>query len=754
MSTVLDRATPTPPGGPLPSPEPASRRPRFDLVAAGVAGSTRHPWLVLIAGLLVVAAAVFGLSQGIATTTGEDERIGDSGTAAALISGADFGEAPTETVVITATDGSALVAADVAALGTELDARLSGLVGVADVAAPVISPDASVAIVPVILDASVDDDEAISVAAEQMIAERAALDRENTRFDIRQTGPASVNAELVETIDADFLRAELLALPITLIVLLLAFGAGVAALVPVAIGMASVVTALGLTAALSQVVPVNQNAQSLVLLIGLAVGVDYALFILRRTREERARGLSPRAAVAATGTTAVRAVVISGVTVVVAMAGLLVAGGMFTSLGIGTAAVVLVSVIASATTLPALLAVLGDKVEGLRMPWRRRRAAPAVADKATTDETGEGTSGVWGRLAAAVVRRPLAWGLSATLILLAIAAPALGMRTAIGGTETLPDGFESIEAFDALSAGFPSDGDTVDVVVKAAPGDAGAVSQALNTTRTDAVALGVAIGELDVTESVDGTVHVLHLGAVGDASSALAKQSVDDIRDILVPELSEQLSAAGVDSEIAVGGAIASSVDFTDWLDQRLPLVIGFVLLLTLIVMALSFGSLSLAVATVGLNLLSVGAAYGVLTLVFQGTWAEGLLGFTSTGAIASWLPLMLFVILFGLSMDYHVFVVSRVREAFLAGASPRAAVVMGVARSAGVVTSAAAVMIAVFSIFGTLSMLEMKQMGVGLAAAVLIDATLVRGVLLPAVLASLGRRAHTGPRWLPALHG
>jgi RND superfamily putative drug exporter len=228
------------------------------------------------------------------------------------------------------------------------------------------------------------------------------------------------------------------------------------------------------------------------------------------------------------------------------------------------------------------------------------------------------------------------------------------------------------------------------------------------------------------------------------------------VRTHLVPALRADLAPSGANpaggARVHVGGA-AAGTDLTRWLDGRLPWVVGFVLLLTFVVMLVSFGSVWLAAATVLLNLLSVGAAYGVMTLVFQHTWAEGALGFTSIGSIAAWLPLLMFVILFGLSMDYHVFVVSRVREAWSAGVGPRDAVRLGVARSAGVVTSAAAVMVAVFAIFATLSTLEMKQLGIGLASAVLLDATLVRGVLLPAVLTLLGRRAHTGPRWVPSLH-
>jgi RND superfamily putative drug exporter len=236
-----------------------------------------------------------------------------------------------------------------------------------------------------------------------------------------------------------------------------------------------------------------------------------------------------------------------------------------------------------------------------------------------------------------------------------------------------------------------------------------------------------------------------------DASDDRLPGVVADIRDTLVPRVETALVEVP-GAEVHVGGQ-AAATDLSAWMDDRLPWVVAFVLVLTLLVMTISFGSPWLAVATVALNVLSVGAAYGLMTLVFQGTWAEGVLAFSSTGAIAAWLPMLMFVILFGLSMDYHVFVTSRVREAYAAGYDPSAAVRLGVARSAGVVTSAAAVMVGVFSIFGTLSSLEMKQLGVGLATAVLLDATLVRGVLLPATLTVLGERAHHGPRWIPRIH-
>ena len=702
-----------------------------------------HRWRTLLAGLLVLAGAVVLLGGGIRTGKAADQLVGDSAEATRVSAGADFGERPTESVVVTPRDGS-LARADAVRIGTELQAAYTGVRGVATVGTPTPAPDGRTLVLAVGLDAV----EAHSSRAGPTpgdavgpmldVTKRFAAAHPDLR--VGQVGPGSIDTEVGRQLDDDFQRAELVSLPVTLAVLLVAFGAVVAAGVPVLLGIGAVLTALGVTALLSRTVtPVDQNTQSLVLLIGLAVGVDYALFVLRRSREERAAGASPREAIVRAGATAGRAVVISGVTVVVAMSGMLVAGGMFTSLAIGAMVVVAVAVIASATVLPAVLSVLGDKVEALRLPFSTRRAARRGS-----------VDGVWGRLAGRVVRRPMVWTLAAGGVVAALALPMLGMRTALPGVESLPRSFAAVDAYQRLTAAFPQDGTTVDVVVQAPAGQAAAVESALTAALPRAVATGrvAAVKEPKIAASTDGTVHVLALPVPVQQSDERLGAAVDAIRADVVPGV--RLAVPG--ASVHVGGS-AAVTDLTRWLDGRLPWVMGFVLVLTFVVMLVSFGSPWLALATVGLNLLSVGAAYGVMTAVFQNTWAEGLLGFTSIGSIAAWLPLLMFVLLFGLSMDYHVFVVSRVREAHDAGASPRDAVRLGVARSAGVVTSAAAVMVAVFAIFGTLSSLEMKQLGVGLATAVLLDATLVRGVLLPAVLALLGRRAHTGPRWIPTLH-
>src|SRR4051794_297795 len=712
-----------------------------------------HRWRTLFAGLLVLAGAVVLLGGGLKTTAPADQLVGDSREAVKISRGADFGDRPTETVVVTRPSG-VLDAAQVGALGGELRRAYSGLPGVATVGRPTPSPDGRTLILAVGLDAvsSSEDDAAAGAGAQgkqpgdvvaPMLAATSRLAATHPELRIGQVGPGSIDSEVGRQLDADFRRAELISLPVTLAVLLVAFGAVVAAGVPVLLGIGSVLVALGLTALVSrQITPVDQNTQSLLLLIGLAVGVDYALFGLRRSREERAAGATVRESIARAGATAGRAVVISGVTVVVAMSGMLVAGGMFTSLAIGAMIVVAIAVLASATVLPALLAVLGDRVDALRLPFSKRRAAR----RGSIDSA-------WGRLAGKVVRRPLVWTLAAGALVAGLALPTLTMRTALPGVEAMPTSFAAVDAYDRLTAAFPQDGTTVDVVVKAPAGHAADVDAALRAALPRAIATGevAAVDTPRIAASTDRTVHVLRLPVRLQESDPKLADAVAAVRGQVVPGVERRL--AGVPgTAVHVGGAAAAS-DLTSRLDGRLPWVMAFVLVLTFVVMLVSFGSPSLALATVGLNLLSVGAAYGVMTLVFQHTWAEGLLGFTSIGSIAAWLPLLMFVLLFGLSMDYHVFVVSRDREAFSAGASPRDAVRLGVARSAGVVTSAAAVMVAVFAIFGTLSTLEMKQLGVGLATAVLLDATLVRGVLLPAVLALLGRRAHTGPRWVPVLH-
>jgi RND superfamily putative drug exporter len=725
-----------PPGGPT---GPVSRRRR-----SVTDWCVDHRWSTLLAAVVVLAGCIALLSGGMKMTEGADGLVGDSAKAEAIDEAADFGDVPTENVVISTRSGT-FDAGTAERLGDEFRAAYTGLDGVAGVGEPVLSQDRTTMLVPVELAAN-DDDGAAGDAVGPALDATKRLAAEHPELVVGQVGPGSFDVEIGRQLDKDFQRAELFSLPITLAILLIAFGAVVAAGVPLLLGIGSVAAAMGITAFVSRSgTPVDDSTQSLLLLIGLAVAVDYALFVLRRSREERAAGASPRDAVKIAGATAGRAVVISGLTVVVAMCGMLVAGGLFTSLAIGAVAVVAVAIVASATVLPAILSILGDKVEKLRIPVIGRRRARVDV-----------TRSLWGRLAGRVVRRPLIWSAAAGGLLVALAVPALDMRTALPEDESFSKDLPVVATYNRLTAAFPQEGTTVDVVVKAPAGERDAVATALTGAFGAATATGLIAGtEPELETSTDGTVTVMHLASPFDSSSPEADRAVDAVRADVLPAVNGALADVP-GAEAHVGGQ-AVATDLTRWVGDRLPLVVGFVLVLTFMIMLVSFGSVSLAAATVGLNLLSVAAAYGVLTLVFQNTWAEPILNFESIGSVTAWLPLLMFVILFGLSMDYHVFVVSRVREAWRSGVGAREAVRLGVARSAGVVTSAAVVMVAVFAIFGTLSQLEMKQLGVGLATAILLDATVVRGVLLPGVLALLGDRAHKGPRWLsrvPAVHG
>lgn len=699
--------------------------------------SVRHRWLVLLGSLLAaVAGAALVAGVGIRLQDQNAQLVGDSALAQDIVDSADFGDGPTEYVVLTDPAGpidperGTALAAEAAAAFEEAD-------GVTRVGEPVPGADGSL-VLPVEMAAG-DDGTAADVGPSLAVTERLA--QTHPDLEVGQFGSASVDAAVDTAISEDFRRAEIISIPVTLLILLLAFGAVVAAGVPLLLGLGSVAVALGLTAVISTgVFPVDPNSQSLVLLIGLAVGVDYALFVLRRVREERAAGATVTDSIALAGAVAGRAVAISGATVVVAMSGMLVAGGLFTSLGLGAMLAVGMAVVGATVTLPALLAVLGDKVDALRLPFTRRREAR----RGSLDNA-------WGRLAGLVTRRPAAWVAGVAVLLLALAAPALGMRTALGGIETLPQDLPVVRAYDQFRSAVPTQSG-LEVVVRAPASAQDEVTAALLGAADEATALELvsATGE-DVERSLDGTVSRWSIGLDIDSSDERLADVVEEVRAEVLPAVSGSLADVP-DVAVHLGGEAAVS-DLTSWMDEKLPWVVGFVLVLTLVVMAVSFGSPALALATVALNALSVAAAYGIMTLVFGGTWAEGLLDFTSTGSIAAWLPLMLFVVLFGLSMDYHIFVTSRVREARDHGMDPRTAIRAGLARSAGVVTSAAAVMVGVFSIFATLSMLEMKQLGVGMAVAVLLDATVVRGVMLPALLGLLGDRAHTGPRWLPKIH-
>jgi uncharacterized membrane protein YdfJ with MMPL/SSD domain len=471
-----------------------------------------------------------------------------------------------------------------------------------------------------------------------------------------------------------------------------------------------------------------------ILLIGLAVAVDYSLFYLKREREERAAGKGAEAALEAAAATSGRAVLISGLTVMAALAGMFLGGSpIWTSIGIGTILVVAIAIAGSLTVLPATLSKLGDRVEKGRIPFlgRRRHAASE--------------SRVWGAILDRVLARPLVSAVASAGLLAVLALPVLGMKTELTGVNDLPRSLEIMQTYDRIQAEFPGGPLPAVVAIEARDVTAPQVREALADLRTEALATGLMSDPIDVQVSPNRQVAIVSVPLAGSGTDDTSFRALDALRDDVIPATVG--SVRGV--EAAVTGETAVSRDFNDLMGERMPIVIAFVLLLAFALLLVAFRSVVIAAKAIVLNLLSVGAAYGLLVAVFQWGWGESLLGFDSTGAITAWLPLFMFVILFGLSMDYHVFILSRVREAYDRGMATEDAVAHGIKTTAGVVTAAATVMVFVFAIFVTLSTIDMKQVGFGLAAAILIDATIVRAVLLPAAMKLLGDWNWYLPRWL-----
>ena len=560
----------------------------------------------------------------------------------------------------------------------------------------------------------------------------AAAQHAHPGFVIGEFGLASAERGTATAFDNDLAKAGQLSLPITMIILLLAFGALVAAGIPLLLGLTAVFATFGLMALPSHLVPVAIQAYAMVLLIGLAVGVDYSMFYLKRERQERDAGRSKEAALAAAAATSGRSVLISGVTVITAMAGMFMTGDQtFASLAFATILVVAVAVVGSLTVLPAVLSKLGDKVDRLRVPLIGRRRHPSR----------EG--GIWGTIVDRVLRRPALSAALAAGLLLALAAPALELHLAPQGTESFPQSLPVVKAYKRMQQAFPGKALPADVVVRAPDVTAPAVREAIAQLERRAIASGHAFPPITVAVNNDRTVADITIPIAGNGTDAASTAAFHLLRNSIVP----QTVGALPNTEAGITGQTASWQDSAAKLKSDLPPVVAFVLLLAFGLMLFAFRSVVIAATAILLNLLSVAAAYGVLVLVFQQGVGKNLIGASSANGIENVVPLLLFVILFGLSMDYHVFIISRIREMFDRGANADDAVSRGIKSTAGVVTSAAIVMVCVFSIFALLATPFFKQFGVGLATAILIDATIVRAVLLPATMKLLGEW-----NWLPRL--
>ncbi|MER5451686.1 MMPL family transporter [Streptomyces sp. NPDC002764] len=552
---------------------------------------------------------------------------------------------------------------------------------------------------------------------------------------VEQYGQASGSKWFQDTVLKDFHRAEWTAIPLALGILLAAFGALLAATLPVLLAMTAFFAADGLLAVISHRMHVDDTTSSVVLLLGLAVGVDYCMFYLRREREERANGRDPATALRIAAATSGRSVLVSGLTVVVAMSGMFLSGMLlFDGFAVGTILVVLVAMLGSVTVLPALLSVLGDRVELGRIPGLGRLRRP------------RGGSRVWGAILRRVLARPAVSAVAAGAFLLLLATPVLGMHTErLSLDKQLPSDTAIIQTYRHIGAAFPGGAGPAQVVVEADDVRAPAVRAALTDFTAAALRTGLVNRPVQTTVHQRQNVVEISVPLAGSGSDDTSRRAVRALRADVLPSTLGKVR--GVEAHVA--GDLAFSMDFNDRLRRSIAPVVAFVMAVAFLVMLVSFRSVTIAVVSILLNLLSVAASFGVMVAVFQHGWGAGLFGTHGVGAIESWLPLFAFVILFGLSMDYHVFVVSRIREAHDSGLPTRQAVTHGIRSTAGVVTSAAVIMVAVFAVLATLSMQDFKQMGVGLGVAILLDATVVRGVLLPSVLSLLGERTWYLPRRL-----
>jgi uncharacterized membrane protein YdfJ with MMPL/SSD domain len=721
-------------------------------------------WKTATCGWLafVMVAAVLGQVLGTVKLTDAEQATGESARAESALASGGFHRAAGESVLVQSEHATFDDRSFQLTLGRTV-AALGSLPQIRNLRSPLaggpgrVSRDRHSALVQFDLSGS---PETAEDRVQPVLDRVAQVQRAAPGYTITEFGEASARRALKSTMNNDFSHAEGLSLPVTFLVLLLAFGAFVAAGVPVLLAFSAVLGSLGLASALSHLFHASDATSSVMLLMGMAVGVDYSLFYLKREREER-RSAEPEQALARAAATSGRAVLVSGTTVLIAMAGMLFAGSrVFSSIGVGAMVVVLTSVVGSLTVLPALLGRLGDRVDRgllavlaatllhLVRPFGRPRGLVWLRDRKTLIQRVKGTRGssrLWGLVLRPALRFPgVAVVLSAGLLVV-MAIPALGMHTKLPSFTDLPRSVRIVHSYEKINHAFPGAQTPAVVVVQAANVSAPPVQRAIGALERQALASGRMHGPIVVALNATHTTAKVEVPLAGDGTDDASVAALAALRERVLPATLGRTAGIGY----AVTGETAGTHDFNQTTAQHWPVVFAFVLGLAFVLLLVTFRSLVVPLTAIVLNVLSVGAAYGALVWIFQDGHLQGLLGFRSDGAVVTWLPLFLFAVLFGLSMDYHVFIVSRIKELVDGGAPTGEAVASGIATTAGTVTAAATVMVAVFAIFASLSTLEIKQMGVGLAVAVFIDATVIRGVLLPATMKLLGRWNWYLPRWL-----
>jgi RND superfamily putative drug exporter len=724
----------------------------LSLSTAGLArASSRHPWRTIAVWILcIVLAAVASTGLAGALTTDGSLLEGDAVKGEQLLEERLRGPRPASETVIVRSDRYTVDDPAFRAVAEQTTEALLGLDGVIasaantyqvattnpDDAARMVSADRHTTIIPVTFAIDMHDAEKEADRYLDTLARNEA-----DGIEVLSVGTVTVSKQFTETSEKDLRTGEGIGLLVALVILVVVFGALVAAGVPVVLALVSIFVAVGLTALLGQLMDLSFFVINMISMMGLAVGIDYSLFIVERYREERRRGATKHDAIAVAGGTASKAVLFSGMTVVLALAGMLMLPmTIFRSLGAGAILVVLVSIAASLTLIPAMLALLGDKIE-----WpRRRRLALSAAEGTATTVRG----GIWARTTRAVMAHPVAAVIIAVVVLGAAALPAVDLRKSSHGAETLPPS-EVKSAYSILerdfSAGMPT---PVEIVVDAerTPQVEAGITRLVAALESDSSFVPLT----SVQWNAAADLALVSVPLTTDSSSPEAGATIERLRGDIVPS-----AFAGDDVDVYVTGEAAFGVDMLSVIAHWTPIIFVFVLGLSFILLMLAFRSIVVPVKAILMNLLSVGAAYGMLVLVFQKGYGADVFGFTQTPTIDAWIPIFLFCVLFGLSMDYHVFLLSRIREHYDRTHDNRESVTVGLQSTARLITGAAAIMVVVFSGFAAGDLVGFQQMGFGLAVAVLLDATIVRSVLVPASMALLGNANWYLPRrlaWLPDL--
>jgi RND superfamily putative drug exporter len=702
--------------------------------------SARRPWITIATWVVLLLSAGFITSRllgGVLTTEFDFTNEPESVRANQLLERVRGPEKLVELFILRSTDLTVEdrafearvreVQRDVAGI----DGGVEQVVTYYDTQDPtLVSQDGHATLVNAVMAGSLDE-------ASEFANELRAVADEHTGegAEVLVAGPVTINDDFSAIAEEDLRTGESIGIVAALIVLLVVFGAVVAAVVPILLAVVAIVVAVGAVALLGQAFDFSYFVTNMITMMGLAVGIDYSLFIVSRYREERGRGHDKLEAIRLSGATASRAVFFSGMTVVLALVGmLLVPTTIFRSLALGAILVVLFAILASMTLLPAVLSLLGDRVNAIRVLRRRRPV-----------EAGERRGGFWDQVTRRVMRRPVTSLVLASGLLIAAGVSYFGIETGFGGVSTLPNDIQSKRAFNILATEFA--GGITSPVAVVVDGDPDGVQAAVEDLQR-ALAQDDGFGPSQVETGAGLT--VVSAAPVGDPSGKQAVASVERLRESIVPE-----AFAGVDADVLVGGETAQFADFFDVTDRYTPIVFVFVLGLSFLLLTVVFRSIVVPIKAIIMNLLSVGAAYGLLVLVFQEGVGADLLGFQQVEAIEAWLPLFLFAVLFGLSMDYHVFLLTRIRERFDQTGDNGESVAFGLRTTAGIITGAALIMVAVFAGFAAGKLVMFQQMGFGLAVAVFLDATIVRSVLVPATMKLLGDRNWYLPgwlRWLPDL--